>query len=100
MCVNAASGIWLPLANTCEDGAGAPPNTALDALLVDPDSAVGLAATAPAATDALDGPSPAVAVDPPVVIPPPTLTPGAADRMNRLLKSAGRASNPGCTSST
>ena len=40
MCVNAASGIWVPFANTCEDADG-PPNAALDALLLAPASAVG-----------------------------------------------------------
>src|ERR1700693_5953717 len=88
--VKAASGIWLPLAvKTCADCDGPPPNTALDALLLAPASAVGLDEVDPAATDALEGPSPAVAVEPPEVIPPPPVAPPAAERMNRSLRFEG-----------
>src|SRR5271156_2361854 len=99
MCVKALKGTWLPLAKTADDGAGPDPNAALEALLA-PDGIAVEPPAAPAATDALEGPNPAVVVDPPDTTPPPPPEEGAPERMKRSRKSVGSFWNPAATSST
>src|ERR1700677_3366234 len=94
--VNALNGTWLPFVKTRDDAVGPPLKAVPDAPVAG--APIDWPAVA-CATDALEGPKPAVVAEPPDTSPEPPVVP-AADRINKLRKSTGLFWNPGFTSRT
>src|SRR5579871_2482166 len=93
-CVKAPSGTWL--LGYRSDEAEAP--AFRDELEEAP--AAALVALEPAATDALEGPKPAVLVEPPATSPVAPVVDAELERIKRLRRSAGFDWNPGFSSRT